>query len=429
MDAAGQQPRQIPGLQVAILFQKRPQGVHPFQRGGVFLLPADLLPPAVEAEGVMGVVDDPAEAAALGRKGIVDRVDGLGQRGQAFGHGFQPGGGGGKPGRRLRGRFLRHRSEPAPGQKGRKGQSRRRMEQQGERRGRSRNTEDPQHTAAPAGSQRFQPPPGGQQDRGGGAAAKPHCCGGQCGVCGAEGRPGEGGQGQGGLFLSAAAENGIGCPAEEDAGAERADPDPAQCGGQCRSRHQGAEAGLLGREAPQGIAQTPGQQGVCPAEEQQGGPAPAGAKGKTDSAKQQRPAAAQQSRAELSGPEPPGRHGSTHGTEQTETVQRQGSEPMQQDAQRGPGGPSRKAVLRKPQSQSQPEGEKGTVEDGPASGKPQPERGPLPQRGADRGPRCKGRASRLSRAESGSFRHKKDPRFPAGITLVWFCFPRLLHIL
>ncbi len=118
VDAAPQLGWEVAGLQMAVPFQNGPQGVHAVQRRGVFLLPAALPPPAVEAERIMGVVDDPAEGLAPVGQGVVDLVDGLREGGQAFGHCFQSGGRRRKTGPLLRCvRFVcGHRGQPAAGQ-------------------------------------------------------------------------------------------------------------------------------------------------------------------------------------------------------------------------------------------------------------------------------------------------------------------------
>ena len=91
-------PRQLTGqkrrFQMAFFFQNGAQGLHSFQRGGVLLLPADFPSPAVGAKSVVDVVDDPAEPLAPAWKSVVHLVHRLRQRGEAFGHRFQPGRGG-----------------------------------------------------------------------------------------------------------------------------------------------------------------------------------------------------------------------------------------------------------------------------------------------------------------------------------------------
>ena len=119
VDAPGQLPGQLRRFQPAVFFQQRAQGLHALQRGRILLLPALFSPPAVEAQAVVGVVNDPAVALAPVRQGIVHVVHRLGQRRKALGHGFQPGGR-----RRVAGALHRlgtvgrcgHRSQPAFGQ-------------------------------------------------------------------------------------------------------------------------------------------------------------------------------------------------------------------------------------------------------------------------------------------------------------------------
>ena len=429
VDASGQLAGQITGLQVSLLFQNGPQGVHPLQRGSVFLLPAGLPPPAVEAQAVVGVVDDPAEGVAPAGKRIVHSVHRLGQRGKALGHCFQPGGGGRKPGRFLGRRGgLRHRCQPMFWEKGGGRKAQPGAEEQGQSRAGGGNTEHPQHTPARTGGKGLSPPPGGQQDRGRRAAAEPHRRRGKGRVCCAERGPGEGSKGQRGLFLPTAAEGGIHHGAGRYPKAEGAEAQPAQRRRHGRSGQQGAKTGLFGWEALQRIAEAARQQGICPAEEHQREACPAGPQRKADTSQHQRPAPGQKCRAEPAGPEPSGGHGRPHSAEQAEAVQRKCPEPVEQDAQRSSGCAGGKAVRRQAQCQPQPKGEQGPVENGPAPGKPQRKGPALPQGRAYRRPGGQRGGNRLLRVQFCGFRHEKIPAFRRG-SFAMFCFPRPLHIL
>ena len=156
--------------------------------------------------------------------------------------------------------------------------------------------------------------------------------------------------------LAPAAEGKLDGGTDRHAKAEQPQRNAAQrC--RCPGRdQQHPDAGRFGRGPPQREAQRCRQQSVRSAGQQEIDPAARGPEGKADGAQPQRPAARQRGRAEPARPEPPRGHGGPHRTEQTETVQRQRPEPVEQEAQHGPCRPGGEAVLREPQRQPQAEG-------------------------------------------------------------------------
>ena len=430
MDAASQLGWKVAGLQMAVPFQNGPQGVHAVQRRGVFLLPAALPPPAVEAERIVGVVDDPAEGLASVGQGVVDLVDGLCEGGQAFGHRFQPGGRGRKTGPLLRCvRFVcGHRGQPAAGQQ--RGQPQPRPGAEGKAEGTAGrlDAEHPRHTAARIGGKGFHPASGGQQSSRCTGAGEPGRRRAEGGIRPAEGRTQHGTAGKGGFPLTPAAEGGFQRRAEHDAKADRPQCDTAQGRSGSGPDEQHPRAGRFGREPPQGKAQRPRQQGVRPAGEQQVYPAAGGAEGKADGPQPHGPAARQQGGPEPTRPEPPCRYGGPDGAEQTDAVQRQRPEPMEQQPQHCPGRTGSEAVFRKAERQPQPEGDERSIQHRPAAEQPGQKSRTLPQSRADGCARQQRRRKGMEGILPEKIVHKKIPAFRRG-SFALFCFPRLVHIL
>ena len=172
-------PRQLTGqkcrFQMAFFFQNGAQGLHSFQRGGVLLLPADFPPSAVGAKAVVDVVDDPSETLAPAWKSVVHLVHRLRQRGEAFGHRFQPGRGGREARPLVAGRVVlfEGRHQPARGQQGAESRTRPGTEQKAERPRQRLDAEHPRHTAARIGRKPLHPSRRGKHCRSGTSTGKP----------------------------------------------------------------------------------------------------------------------------------------------------------------------------------------------------------------------------------------------------------------
>ena len=363
-------------------------------------------------------------------QGVVDLVDRLCQRGQAFRHRFQPGSRRRKAGPLLRGSSLcgGHRGQPVLRQKCRRCQPGPGTEQQGKGISGRLNAEHPGHAPARVGGEGFDASARCQQGPGGTGAGKPGCCRAEGRVCGTEGGPGHSTVREGGGGLAPAAEGKLDGGTDRHAKAEQPQRNAAQrC--RCPGRdQQHPDAGRFGREPPQRKAQRRRQQSIRSAGQQEIDPAARGAEGKADGSQPQRPAARQRGRAEPARPKPPRSHGGPHRTEQTETVQRQRPEPMEQEAQQGPCRPGGEAVLREPQRQPQAEGQQRAVQHGPPAEEPGQKCRPLPQRRADGGPRHQRRRKGVRNIRFQNFEHEKSP-LSGGDLLSLFCFPRRLHIL
>ena len=411
---------------MAPLFQNGAQGLHPLQRGGVLLLPADLPPPAVGAEAVVDVVDDPAEVLAPARKGVVYLVHRLRQRGEAFGHRFQPGRGGGEAGPLVPGRVvvLSGRGQPARRQQGAKPRARPGAEQEAECPGQRLDAEHPRHTAAPVGRKPLDAPCRGKHRRSGTPAGQPGGGRGKRRVGGRQRRPRHPAEGQCRQRQTLAAEGQLCRRTDQHPGQEKPEAHPAPCGCHGGRQQQAAHPRLFGREAAETQSQRRRQQGI-PAAEQQELNAVLLPRREADGAPRQRAAACQHRRAEPARPEPPRSYGRAQPAEQTDALHRQRTEAPRQQPQRRPGSSHGKAVLPKAQCQPQPEGHQRPVQHSPASGQPQQKCTPLPQGGPHRRPRPERAAHRLS-ARRGLDRpkrhlHRKIPAFRRGSSAMSRC--------
>ena len=429
VDAAGQLDGKVRSFQVAVLFQNRPERVHTVQRGGIFLLPAVLPPPAVGAEGVVGVVDDPSEALASVRKSIVNIVDRLRQRGQALGDGFQAGRCRRKAGALVRsGRFNdRDRRQPAFGEQRGGQQPCPGAEEQPKSISGRLDAEDAGHTAARIGGKSFDAASRGQQRRCCAGAGKP--CGGRAKsrVCRAEGNAGHSAEGKGRFFLPPAAEGRFDGRTADDAQTDRPQRDAPKGRRPGGADEQRPDARFFRRRTPQSKADDRRQKSIGPAGEQQFDPAAGRPECEADRAQRQRSAPGQHGRAELSGPEPPCRHRRAYRAEQTDAVQRKRPKTVQQDAEHGPGGAGRETVLGKAQRQPQPERHQSVVQDGPAADEAGQQRRALPQGGPYRCPRHQRRRKGMGDIQFENIEHKRSPLSGGDFSL--FCFPRLVHIL
>ena len=137
----------------------------------------------------------------------------------------------------------------------------------------------------------------------------------------------------------------------------------ARCRRSPHQKHPGTR--LFGRELPQTETDGCSQQGICRTVEHQ--LRPFSAKGKAQCHSDQRAAARQRSRSQLSGSHPPCRHCSAQCAQHTDTAQRECAKPVQQHSQRRTCRAGGKAVLCKAQHKAQTKGHQRTVQNGPAA--------------------------------------------------------------
>ena len=437
VDAPYQLARQVGRGHAPLLLQHRAQRFQPLQHDGVLLLPAFFTPPAVEAEGIVGVVDDPAEALAPPGKCVIDVVDRLRQRGKALGHGFQPGGSYGEPGplllRRVGRRvFGAHRGAPRLGQEPDRPHPDARAEKDAKGLSGRLDAEGSQQAPARVGSRALDPPARGQQGSGSRPAAKAH--GGQRkgGVGPAEGKPRPAAKGQRRFGLGPAAEQQLHARADGHAHSKGPPCQAPQRSGSGQSCQQRTRAPLFGREAPQADSQRPRQQRICPAGQQKCRAAALGPEGKAERPGTQRSAKGQRRRDKPAGPEPPGPDEGPQPAEQADALEAERPKPMEQQPQRRPGRAGGKAVLPKAQRQPRAKGQQRAVQHGPAARKPHGQRPHLPQRGPQQCPCAQGRRKppqAVVRPHPHRFLHTKRSPLSGGDLRCVFCFPRPLHIL
>ena len=392
MDAAGQRTGQVAGFQMSVLFQNGTQCVHPVQRGGVFLFPAAFPPPTVETKAVVGVVDDPAEAFAPVGQGVVDLVDRLRQRGQAFRHRFQPGSRRRKAGPLLRGSSLcgGHRGQPVLRQKCRRCQPGPGTEQQGKGISGRLHAEHPGYTPARVGGKGLHPPSGRQHRRRCRGTAQPRCRRGKGRVCGAEGCAQHRAAAQGGKPLCPAAQRQLCGGTRQYPGRKPSPPHTAQ-----RRRHgcahqQRAHARALRGKSAQPKADAHRKQCVRRAVQQKVCPA-AAAQRKAQRHAGQCTAARQRGGHKLLRQQPAGCHSSAQRTQLTQAAQRECSQPVEQQPQRRPCRAGGKAILCQSKGQPQPKGHQRPVQHRPAAGKADAPRCQPPRRRAQHRPCRQGR--------------------------------------
>ena len=431
MDAPPQLARQVGGGDTPLLFQHRAQGFQPLQNDGVLLLPAFFAPPAVEAKGIVGVVDDPAEALAPPGKGVVHVVDRLGQRGKAFSHRFQPGGGDGKARALLLrrfggGLFGAHGGAPRLGQQPDRPHPDACAEKQTKGFSRRLDAERPQQAPTRVGGSALDHPARGQQGGGGRPAAKAHCRQRKGRVGPAEGEPRRTAKGQRCFGLGPAAEQQL--HPRADGHTQRKGPPchAAQCGGHGQGRQQGARTPLFGREAPQTKPQRPGQQSVRPAGKQQLYTAAIGPEGKAERPSAQCTAPRQRCGDKLARPEPPRPHEGTQPAQQADALEAERPKAMEQQSQRRTSRAGGKAILSKAQREAGPKGQQRTVQHGPAARKAHGQRAHLPQSRPQQRPRSQRRREppqAVIRPHPHGFLHMKESPLSGGDSSLCVLFP------
>ena len=190
-------------------------------------------------------------------------------------------------------------------------------------------------------------------------------------------------------------------------------------------KHPGTR--LFGRELPQTEPDSCSQQSICRTVEHQLGSF--SAKGKAQRHSDQRAAARQRSRGQLSGSHPPCRHRSTQCAQHTDAAQRECAKPVQQHPQRRTCRAGGKAVLCKAQHKAQTKGHQRTVQNGPAACKSHCHRRQPAGCRAQLCPPCQCRRTPVLPSccyQTHPLCHKKSP-LSGGVLL--FCAPRFLHIL
>ena len=283
------------------------------------------------------------------------------------------------------------------------------------------------HAAARIGRGCFHPPSGcqhGRCRRGTGKARRRKAVG---RVRGAQGRSQHRADRKGRLDLRLATQVQFQCRADNDPRLQLPQLHAAQRRCRCSPHQKHPRPRLFGRGLPQTEPDGCSQQGICRTVEHQ--LRSLSAKGKAQRHSDQRAAARQRSRSQLSGSHPPCRYRSAQCAQHADAAQRECTKPVQQHPQRRTCRAGGKAVLCKAQHKAQTKGHQCTVQNGPAACKSHcHRRQPACCRAQLCPPRQRCRTPVLPPCcyQTHPLCHKNSP-LSGGVLL--FCAPRFLHIL